>query len=368
MYKILVIEDDILVLENLIEMLEDSGYYVVSANNGRIGIERALQNKPDLIICDILMPEYSGYDVLKSIRQNPDLFDTPFIFLTAISDKNGHRYGMDSGADDYIVKPYKNSEILNAVKSRISKSLMLKQIYTAKIDELTKSISNSLPFEVRSPLFSILGFSQIMLEKTNDLSKSDLVMMSEYINFSGKKLLRVINNYIYFIKFNNYSICPEKEYISIVDNVAFVIQEAAFSIAMEYGRLQDIKINITDCPIQIPSELLTKIIEELIDNAFKYSDSNTEVLIFNNIDRGFTKISVTSKGKAISSSHIKSILSFDSDLPKTFEQQGIGLGLAIVFKIIECFKGNLAITAPDDKTTVFTVSLPVDTKKSNFTF
>ena len=127
MKKILVIEDNKDILENTAEILELSHYQVVEATNGKEGVEKALDSKPDLILCDIMMPELDGYGVLHMIQRNPDLQHTPFIFLTAMTEKVEVRKGMSLGADDYITKPFDPTDLLNAIENRLRKSNLMKQ-------------------------------------------------------------------------------------------------------------------------------------------------------------------------------------------------------------------------------------------------
>ena len=122
MKKILVIEDNETIRENTAEILELANYSVETAENGKIGIERALQNKPDLIVCDIMMPELDGYGVLNIVQHNPSLSNTAFIFLTAKAEGGDFRKGMGLGADDYITKPFSGTDLLNSVESRLRKA------------------------------------------------------------------------------------------------------------------------------------------------------------------------------------------------------------------------------------------------------
>lgn len=131
MRSILLIEDNDELRENTAEILELATYKVTSAANGKIGIQAALQQKPDLIICDVMMPELDGYGVLHMINKNPELSGIPFIFLTAKSERSDFRKGMEMGADDYITKPFTDIELLNAIESRFKKSDLAKNNYSA---------------------------------------------------------------------------------------------------------------------------------------------------------------------------------------------------------------------------------------------
>lgn len=127
MQKILLIEDNDDIRNNTAEILEIASYEVLTAENGKIGVEMAIEHKPDLIICDIMMPVLDGYGVLHAIHKNETIKNTPFIFLTAKTERSDFRKGMELGADDYITKPFDGTELLNAVDGRLRKLALLKK-------------------------------------------------------------------------------------------------------------------------------------------------------------------------------------------------------------------------------------------------
>ncbi|MEG4962066.1 MULTISPECIES: EAL domain-containing response regulator [unclassified Microcoleus] len=135
MLKILVIEDDELIRETLLQLLESHSYRVIAAENGRVGVQMALSEIPDLILCDVQMPELDGYDVLRTLRQNSLAATIPFIFLTAQSDKTDFRRGMELGADDYLTKPFTKAELLGAIASRVLKRQTITQPLTVALHQ-----------------------------------------------------------------------------------------------------------------------------------------------------------------------------------------------------------------------------------------
>ena len=144
MKKILLIEDNDDIRNNTAEILELSNYEVIVAENGKIGVEKAMEHVPDLIICDIMMPVLDGYGVLHAIHKNEAIKNIPFIFLTARTERIDFRRGMDLGADDYVMKPFDGTELLNAVDSRLKKRDMLKQEINPGLKGLQYIIQTSL--------------------------------------------------------------------------------------------------------------------------------------------------------------------------------------------------------------------------------
>jgi two-component system, OmpR family, alkaline phosphatase synthesis response regulator PhoP len=152
MKKILVIEDEPSVRANILELLEAEDFEAVGAENGFIGAMWAQEYLPDLIVCDVMMPEVDGYEVLSALRQVPATASIPFIFLTAMVDKADIRQGMNLGADDYLTKPFTRSELLGAITSRFNKQQVVMQQFQTereraeslqkKVIELQQSVAN----------------------------------------------------------------------------------------------------------------------------------------------------------------------------------------------------------------------------------
>lgn len=126
MKSILIIEDDQITSNYFKKVLSKNGYRPLTASNGMEGLDVVEEHSPDLIICDIMLPELDGYEILEKLRETQTAPATPFIFLTALGDRDDQRKGMDLGADDYLVKPVKSWELLNSVRTRLEKMEQLK--------------------------------------------------------------------------------------------------------------------------------------------------------------------------------------------------------------------------------------------------
>ncbi len=172
MKTLLLIEDNDEIRENTAEILELARYKVFTAANGKIGVELALEKKPDLIICDIMMPVLDGYGVLHAIHRNEEIKNTPFIFLSAKTERGDLRKGMELGADDYITKPFDATELLNAVDSRLKRVELLKKQLSPNLDGLTQlqtesSNANVLAHLVEQRSVNIYKKKQVIYSEGN---------------------------------------------------------------------------------------------------------------------------------------------------------------------------------------------------------
>lgn len=147
MKKILLIEDNKDVRENTEEILKLAQYIVVTAKNGKEGVELAQKEKPDLIICDIMMPVLDGHGALHLLSKNEETSSIPFIFLTAKAERSDFRKGMEMGADDYLTKPFDDVELLNAIESRLKKNAILKKEFTKNMEGINEFLNEAKGIE-----------------------------------------------------------------------------------------------------------------------------------------------------------------------------------------------------------------------------
>ena len=217
MKKILVIEDNIEVRENIVEILELYGYEVEEAENGKIGVRKALSNPPNLILCDVMMPELDGFGVLNILSKKQETSSIPFVFLTAKSEKEDWRRGMNLGADDYITKPFFKDELLQVIEIRLKKSDRFKQNSNnepAFIDETQgklklKKLSENSPlkkFKKRDNIFwendlprylYFINAGKVKLYKTNEYGKELIIKVCGQGDFFGYTSLLENKKYNY---------------------------------------------------------------------------------------------------------------------------------------------------------------------------
>lgn len=362
MSKILVIEDEHDVRENLVELLEVEGYATVSAENGQTGIQKALEHLPDLIICDIQMPKVDGYEVLQTLRQNPATVATPFIFLTARTSHNSQRHGMSLGADDYLTKPFTVDEILDAVTARLQKRMAVDTVYEEKIEELRQSMARSLPHELRTPLTLILGYSSLLLETQSPTELSEVQEMAAGILHAGERMQRLIQKFLLYVelKLNHRRevvrpLGMTKHTLTVAEVITMVGQAAS----AQAGRSDDLHCQQMGDATVYPAERLSQLLSEILENAFKFSPAGSPVHLCSKADTDGLEIQVVNQGRGMTAEQIAQVgayVQFDRD---QYEQQGLGLGLAIASLAANELGGNLTIeSAPEQETRVL-VTLPL---------
>jgi signal transduction histidine kinase len=358
MNSILIIEDEADLLENLSVFLTLEDYHTYTASNGKDGVNLAFEKLPDLIICDINMPEMDGYQTLKAIRANPSSSNIPFIFLTARSEKSDFRLGMELGADDFISKPYTEDEIINAVKSRLEKRSKLKQSFDKEMDELRQNFVSTLPHELKTPLSVILAYSDILKKNAADYDKDEISSMAQAINDAGKRLHRLSNNYIFYISLSEFNTIIDKT----PDNATFAahicLEQISETIREANNKNNRISIKLAPADIFIAKSYFEKIIEEILDNSIKFSNNNTDIYIESKIENKNYKICFTNTGVEFTKEQINKIGGFMQFNRKYVEQQGLGLGLAIVKKILEIYNGDMRIESFNGHTAV-SIILPL---------
>lgn len=362
MTKILVIEDEESIRENILELLEAENFQGIGATNGKIGIKMAIDQIPDLILCDMMMPEVDGHGVLKALRSEPLTATIPFIFLTAKADKSDIRTGMELGADDYITKPCTPQELLKAIAIRLERHKTISRQSQKTLDELRTNISMSLPHELRTPLNAILGFSELMLSEYKVFEEPDILEMLGQINTSGHRLYRLIQNFLLYAELEIAATNPEllKEMRnSEFSCIKSLITQKAQQQAKLVNRTDDLKLSLHDSSVAIDSVKLAKIVEELLDNAFKFSLEGTPVLLSTLVEDQTFILSVKDRGRGMTADQIVQLEAYRQFDRKIYQQAGLGLGLAIVQRLVELHGGEFKIESLPQQETIVCVSLPV---------
>jgi two-component system, sensor histidine kinase and response regulator len=348
MARILVIEDEVDILENVIEALQFEAYEARGAYSGEEGILVAEEYKPDLILCDIFMPPgLNGYEVLMRLKGNANTAFIPFVFLTARTSRADQRQGMNLGADDYLTKPFTPRELLEMVRIRLEVKLQHEQEYERRLSELRSNLMYTLPHELRTPLTGILGYSAMIMDDIGSLDQAYMLDMVGAINRAGIRLYRLIENYLLYaqlevLKNDGKPINPMNMHI---DDIMPTIDEVVTTKATTYNRVGDIKVDASEVALRITSPDFAKIITEFLDNAFKFSNAGTPITITGRQIDDRYEICIADQGRGMTEEEIKQVGAYVQFNRRLYEQQGTGLGLIIGKRLTEMHGGEVKITS-----------------------
>jgi len=371
MTKILVIEDQALLREEILEILSIEEFQVIGAENGRIGLELVQTFQPDLILCDVSMPELDGHGVLEELRKEPETVTIPFIFLTAMADKADLRQGMTLGADDYLTKPFDRIDLLEAIATQFRKQQAIDSKIHQKVDDLRSNITLSLPHELHTPLTGIISSTELLLEDFNQIDPAESLEILETIHVSAHRLYRLTQNFLLYAELELIMADPSR--VAMIRRgrssrcYKEVIVDWARAKATEAKRLADLRLDVhQDITVSISELKLRKIVEELLDNAFKFSLNDSPVhlaiqLDHTTIDTNMVTLYVLDHGRGMSEEQIANIGAYMQFERRLYEQQGSGLGLVIAKRLTELHGGEFRITSIPNQQTLVKVMLPSDT-------
>lgn len=360
---ILVIEDEEHIRSNIAEILSYENYDVIEAPNGMRGIELAHQYKPDIVLCDVLMPGITGWDVLLELRSSPVTGDIQFVFLTALADRASARKGMSHGADDYIAKPFTHKELLDTVATRLRRRDEVRNRQTDKLDDLRKTIIHALPHEFRSPLTGILSCAEfLMMDHPTGLELERVQNVARIIERSGRRLQRLIENYLYYAQLEMTVTDAERRAELTrqgVSNPGSAIFDAARERCKAHDRDADLVHEIENARVAMSSDSLHKLTSELVDNACKFSLPGTAIEVRTFVDGDNYVLVVTDHGRGMNASEIDNIGTYNQFQRNLFEQQGVGLGLAIARRLTDLHGGRFNIRSTPESGTSVEIALPI---------
>ena len=362
MKKVLVIDDEPAVANVVGATLRFLGYAPVLAFDGDSGVNLARQEAPDLIICDVNMPEKDGYETLKAIQENEATATTPFIFLSGLADRPNVRRGMELGADDYLAKPFTPEELMAAVRARLNRKQEQDRKAEKRLDEVRGNITLALPHELRTPLTGILGLSSVLIEEYATIRPEDVLDTAQCIHRSATRLQRLIENFLIYAQIE--LLDRDKDRLRLkaaasATQTQSIIKAAAEQAAQDVQREGDLRCETVPGAVRVIEENLKKIVEELVSNAFKFSGPGSPVVVKTEITGETFALTVTDYGRGMTAEQLGQIgphIQFDRRL---YEQQGMGLGLTISRRLTELQGGKWSIESTPGRLTSVRVSFPV---------
>lgn len=357
MRKILYIDDNTNLLEEILDALKFEGFQVYGASDGQQGIEIAKTQKPNLILCDIMMPGIDGFEIYKQIKEDTSTSLIPFIFLTALAEPDEIRKGMELGVDDYIIKPILLKDLLNIISIRLKKSEEINGQIQTQLNELRDRVLHSLPHELLTHLNGILGFASLIKNDAESMSRSEIKVLATELELSGNRLHNLINNYLNYVSI---TVKNDSDLINIkLNNIHDTIEEVSTQVAEKYERVDDLILKLADTELLISQNDIEYLIRELVDNAFKFSERKSKVkVIMNTANNDLVEISIIDYGVGFHIDNMTEIGAFNQFNYKKQSQQGSGMGLITSILIAQRYKGSILISNNKLGTSV-TLSLPI---------
>jgi len=359
MKKVLAIDDSPEILQIIHQTLDHFGFATLIAEEGLTGIKMTQEHLPDLILCDINMPSLDGYDTLRALREHEATAAIPFIFLSGATDKIAIRKGMELGADDYLTKPFSPKELLAAVNARLEKQADWQRLSDRKLNELRGNLTLALPHELRTPLNGIMGLAHLMMEDYQHMPPEEVLESAQFIHASALRLHHLVENFLAYSQIE--LMANESKMIEIPDShkpvaTMELVQRLARSIAARHKREGDLLLKSDKIGLRVPSENFAKIVEEILDNAFKFSEPGKPVLVATEAHADQFHFVVADQGRGMTADQIRRIGPHIQFERKTFEQQGAGLGLFIAKRITELLGGQFLIESKPGQGTAVKVS------------
>ncbi|MBD2369213.1 response regulator [Leptolyngbya sp. FACHB-161] len=363
--KILVIEDEKDVRLNILEILASGGFDSLNADNGMTGIQLAKERSPDLILCDIKMPDFDGYNVLEALRQDPSTAMIPFIFLTAKADKADMRQGMNLGADDYLTKPFRRVELLETIAARLKRHSAQLEIQR-KVDELQSinsqknDLLNTITHDLRAPLTTIKVALQLMDAMPDN--------RRQYIDIAlnacdqGDELIQNLLD-LYQLESGEALAPPEPL------NLRELLRKTTDAFQVRTRDCQQLlKVNLPETlPVIVADGVsLRRILVELLNNACKYTQSGGEICL--KVREGLSEnqtpllqFTIANQSE-IPTKNLPHIFDKFYRVPGSdrWQKGGTGLGLALVKKLVEQLQGSIIVKSQTGWTT-FVIELPYET-------
>jgi signal transduction histidine kinase len=368
MKKILVIDDEEWLREMIHLALKQKGFDVIESSNGADGIEKARNELPDLILCDINMEKVDGYLTLASLRNEAPTAAIPFILMTGLADNAGMRHGMELGADDYLAKPFTTDALYAAVEARLKKAQTVRDEAERKLAHLRDNISLMMPHEMRTPLNGILSNAELLAQSASTLKTAEVAEIGQEIQNSSLRLERLIENFLIFAQLELIAADPKNVNalrIGKTEHAASLVREHATAQATQAGRLRDLSLDLTDLSAPLANEYLAKITDELVQNAFKFSEAGTPVRV--TLKEAFNSVVVTisDRGRGFSTEQVAQIGAYMQFERKMNEQQGLGLGLTIAKRLVELHGGAFSIEGKKGEGATIVAKLPKTKIESN---
>lgn len=369
MSKILIIDDEQPLRDEVSDWLQFEGHEVLTAENGRIGLEMIIRDQPELIICDIAMPEMDGRTVLLEVRSNPAVNHIPFIFLTASATYESIRRGMDLGADDYLTKPFRHVDLLKAIESRLLKQeeqhartqRQLEAVNQAFHEEQERRLLKSrivamFSHDFRNPLFAIISAVNLIENYGERLDAKRKHSYLQRISGSARLLLQMLEDMLLAAELENGHLEYHAQSVELVPLLETILDE--FRMIYEHSHQFSFESTFTGVLTSDP-KLLRAIVTNLLSNAVKYSPAGGPVLVRLTSDPAGVTLQIVDQGLGIPEADRQHLFEPFYRVNHGQGVKGTGLGLTIVQQAVTLCAATIEVQSEVGKGSTFAVKLPL---------
>lgn len=363
-FKLLVVDDvqtNVLLLKAL---LGKEGYGILVANNGQEALEVIRNENPDLILLDVMMPGMDGFEVAERLKSEEFRCEIPIIFLTALDDTQSIVNGFKLGVGDFISKPFRKEELMVRIKHQLS-LVVARRIIEEKNEELRKTIAGRdkmysvIAHDLRSPMASMkMLLNTIMMSVEKDKIDPDIFDMLEMSNKTSEEVFSLLDNLLKWTKsqLGKLTVIPQKLDISeLADGVVEVMNSVA-----EVKHIKLIRTDHESFFVYVDIEMIKSILRNLISNAVKFSNPDSEIKVGIKAEDGKVIVSVTDSGKGIKKEDQHKLLKDSTHFTTygTNSEEGSGLGLLLCRDFARKNGGELWFESEENLGSVFSFSLP----------
>ena len=364
-YTILIVDDVISNVLLLKVLLGKEKYNILTASGGREAIEITVNQQPDLILLDVMMPEMTGFEVAAHLKDNTKTANIPIIFLTALNSTEDVVKGFQAGANDFITKPFNKEELLVRVNHQIS-LVAAKRLILEKTEELRRTIVGRdklysvIAHDLRSPLASIkMVLNMLVLTLSKESLGSEMYQMLEMANHSTEDVFSLLDNLLKWTKSQVGKLNVVYMDFDINEVINGVIEIFSLVSASKNIKL----VHTSNSPVMVHGDIdmLKTILRNLLSNALKFSYENSQILIDTSISDGMAVISVKDSGKGMSKEDQGRLLKTETHFSSygTNNEEGSGLGLLLCQDFANKNGGRLWFDSEEGKGSTFYFSVPL---------
>jgi len=366
--KILIIDDNLTNIHVLMDHLNEAGYKTLIAENGEIGIKRAIYAVPDLILLDIMMPGIDGFETCRQLREHEKTKSIPIIYMTALSSTQDKIKGFQSGAMDYITKPFHKEEVLARIETHITLQRQKRELEALnnQLSELNAdkdTFFSIISHDLRGALMPLNGSVDIVVRLCQKINNDRLIHFSKSIQSSLTHVIRLVDNLLAWGRIQKGDLTPEYQSISIktlFDDMSPLFQEALNKKSIT------LQIDIQeDAALFADKNMVETIFRNLISNAIKFSHQNGLIQITATELDQMIDISIADTGVGIPKDIQQKLFQLGEKI-KTFGtdgEKGTGMGLKLCYEFAKKNNGSIRVQSNDGQGSQFIVSLPLCNRK-----